>query len=148
MPLDCFDVILGIQWLITVSPVWWDYINMKMKFQMNGRQCTLRGASNSSCKVVKGSSLTKACQQGAQLTLLQVIDPSDTDPDATVCHISPQGDNDRANDVNLQQLLVEFSDLFQVPSELPPFRQGFDHHIPIVPDTSPINQRPYKYSIV
>jgi hypothetical protein len=45
----------------------------------------------------------------------------------------------------IQEVLLEFDDLFRTPQELPPNRP-FDHAISRVPDVMPINCCPYKYS--
>jgi hypothetical protein len=54
---------------------------------------------------------------------------------------------ENSNEVHLelQVLLGEFSDIFVTPTELPPSRP-FDHHIPLLPRSIPVNDRPYKYS--
>ncbi|KAL4582981.1 hypothetical protein LXL04_007545 [Taraxacum kok-saghyz] len=41
-------------------------------------------------------------------------------------------------------LLHRYSALFQQPSSLPPSRTH-DHHIPLLPNTAPVNVRPYRY---
>lgn len=38
--------------------------------------------------------------------------------------------------------------VFGEPTQLPPFRGVFDHHIPLLEGTSPTNTRPYRYSPV
>jgi hypothetical protein len=45
----------------------------------------------------------------------------------------------------VQQLLQEFQDVFEQPTKLPPER-FYDHHIPLLPNSAPVNSRPYKYS--
>ena len=45
----------------------------------------------------------------------------------------------------LQRLLVEFEDIFAIPTGLPPSRD-YDHHISLVPGHIPMNSRPYRYS--
>jgi hypothetical protein len=45
----------------------------------------------------------------------------------------------------IQNLLVEFDELFTVPQQLPPSRQ-YDHSIPLIPGAVPVNSRPYRYS--
>jgi hypothetical protein len=42
-------------------------------------------------------------------------------------------------------VIRDFTDLFQAPNELPPQR-SFDHAVPLLPDTIPINCRPYRYA--
>ena len=48
---------------------------------------------------------------------------------------------------DLHNLLATYGDLFQEPTTLPPSRGPFDHKLPLKEGTSPINLRPYKYSI-
>ncbi|GJY91280.1 ty3-gypsy retrotransposon protein [Tanacetum coccineum] len=44
----------------------------------------------------------------------------------------------------LERLLARFDDLFQVPTCLPPPR-SVDHRIHLLPNTKPVNVRPYRY---
>ncbi|GKA38844.1 ty3-gypsy retrotransposon protein, partial [Tanacetum coccineum] len=44
----------------------------------------------------------------------------------------------------IEQLLGRFASLFQVPTNLPPHRL-IDHRIHLLPNTKPINVRPYRY---
>jgi hypothetical protein len=46
---------------------------------------------------------------------------------------------------NMQDLLIEFSDVFSEPTTLPPHRE-LDHAISLTKDASPVNTRPYRYS--
>ncbi|KAL8139484.1 hypothetical protein V2J09_005505 [Rumex salicifolius] len=43
LPLDCGDLVLGIQWLTVIGPVWWDFVNMRMEFKFNGLKHVIRG---------------------------------------------------------------------------------------------------------
>nr|DAD35091.1 TPA_asm: hypothetical protein HUJ06_005731 [Nelumbo nucifera] len=43
LPLDGYEVVLGTQWLATLSPIWWDFKRLQMKFGVDGREITLRG---------------------------------------------------------------------------------------------------------
>jgi hypothetical protein len=45
----------------------------------------------------------------------------------------------------LQLILKEFEDVFAVSTGLPPARV-YDHHIPLLPGSIPVNSRPYRYS--
>ena len=47
----------------------------------------------------------------------------------------------------IQSLLHEFDDVFAKPATLPPQRV-YDHTIPLLPHTTPVNSRPYRYSPV
>jgi hypothetical protein len=48
-------------------------------------------------------------------------------------------------DTVLQDIPREFEDVFVVPSGLPPVGP-YDHHIPLLPGSIPVNSRPYRYS--
>lgn len=43
LPLDSFDVVLGIQWLKTLGPIVWDFKALTMDFLRKGKQVTLHG---------------------------------------------------------------------------------------------------------
>lgn len=51
-------------------------------------------------------------------------------------------------DPSLLTLLHSYTDLFTPPTTLPPFRPGFNHKIPLLQDSNPICQRPYRYSMI
>ncbi|GJZ37982.1 reverse transcriptase [Tanacetum coccineum] len=46
--------------------------------------------------------------------------------------------------VEVEQVLTQFDEVFKVPKDLPPQR-SHDHQIPLMPNTPPINVRPYKH---
>ena len=45
----------------------------------------------------------------------------------------------------VEQVLQQYHTVFSVPKTLPPSR-SHDHHIPLLPNTAPVNSRPYRYS--
>ncbi|BAT96042.1 hypothetical protein VIGAN_08291200, partial [Vigna angularis var. angularis] len=46
---------------------------------------------------------------------------------------------------SIEKLLLDFEDVFQEPSTLPPKRVDHDHQIPLVQGTNPVNKIPYRY---
>jgi hypothetical protein len=56
------------------------------------------------------------------------------DPPSPISHPNPQINN----------LLFRFPHLFQEPKQLPPPRSS-DHHITLLPNSAPVNVRPYRY---
>nr|GEX61992.1 hypothetical protein [Tanacetum cinerariifolium] len=44
----------------------------------------------------------------------------------------------------VEQVLTQFTKVFEIPKDLPPQR-SHDHQIPLMPNTPPINVRPYRY---
>jgi hypothetical protein len=45
----------------------------------------------------------------------------------------------------IQQVLADYEEVFAEPSELPPHRE-YDHAIPLLPGSAPVNAMPYRYS--
>lgn len=50
------------------------------------------------------------------------------------------------DDPALQELLRDFSIIFEEPMEPPPSRGDFYHQIPLESGANPVNLRPYRYS--
>lgn len=74
VPLDYCDLVVGIQWLISMGPILWDFVNMIMEFKVNGEPRLLKGTSNQGCKIIKRKSLDKVMQGEPHIALLQVCD--------------------------------------------------------------------------
>lgn len=152
LPLDCCEFVLGVQWLSTLGPILWDFLNLRMEFTLNGIRHYLRGVTKAGCKLIKGASLNKLMLQEPQIAMLQVREVAEPRsslppllPEMLFCHIeAPQ--SARSNDPQLQQLLESFADIFAEPTDLPPFREGIDHQIPLQTGSNPVNLRPCRYS--
>lgn len=63
------------------------------------------------------------------IAVIEVLPPSDPQP------VPPE----------VQSVLQQYTDVFEDPRTLPPSRLH-DHHIPLQPNSAPVNSRPYKYS--
>jgi hypothetical protein len=53
--------------------------------------------------------------------------------------------NQKTISPELKDVLMQYKNVFEEPKDLPPCRL-FDHQIVLKPNSTPINQRPYKYS--
>lgn len=51
LPLDNFDVVLGVNWLKTLGAIIWDFDNMTMTFNFNDQHVFLKGDTSSSQEV-------------------------------------------------------------------------------------------------
>ncbi|CAN7067397.1 unnamed protein product [Brassica rapa subsp. trilocularis] len=150
LPLDCCDLVLGVQWLSTLGPILWDFLNPRMEFTLHGQKNLLRGVTKNSCKVKKGSTFNKLMLQQPQIAVLQIREVTNDsspslNPACLLSHLAAPH-SEMESDPNLQALLNDFSNLFEEPADLPPFRDGFDHHIPLESNANPVNLRPYRYS--
>lgn len=54
IPLGSFSMVLGIQWLSTLGPVYWDFKKLRMDFIYNDEQVSLKGTPHKKVKVIEG----------------------------------------------------------------------------------------------
>lgn len=65
LPLRCYDLILGIPFLKTLSPIVWDFNSLTMEFTHKGRRFVLRGSQKPSLKMINNKTFNQNLQQGA-----------------------------------------------------------------------------------
>lgn len=146
LPLGCYDLILGIQWLKSLGPILWDFEKLQMEFTTQERKFVLRGAKSPTIKLVNNKSYAQAVQQGAQMCFLTL---EGTVPRFMLpsCNLLLT-DEASTHSVEIQNLLAAYEDIFKEPEHLPPHRPGFDHRIPLKEGTETFNLRPYRYSAI
>jgi len=116
-----------------------------MKFKVQGRRHGLRGATTNKVKIVKKQQFCKILTDGVHLSLMQVGDETRTLLQSLTTRAHAHVDQSRLP-LKVEGLLEEFQDVFQEPTQLPPFRSGHDHQIPLSQGVDPINMRPYMYA--
>ncbi|GKE61755.1 ty3-gypsy retrotransposon protein, partial [Tanacetum coccineum] len=138
LPMKGPDVELGIQWLQKLGKVTHDYAQQSMEFTFVDQTYTLQGDASLRMK---------------QVSLHHMQALLETDEVYGVYELHSVAVQDEAGSTQVQagtshpeieQLLVRFEALFQVPSTLPPHRL-IDHRIHLFPSTKPVNVRPYRY---
>lgn len=134
LPIKGADVVLGMQWLGSLGPIVADFSVPQMSFQHKGHTITL--SSEPISTPVTPSTLHHLMQKGSIASMHTIIFQhySTTLTSTTPSNTDPQ----------IQQILSEFSHIFEPPTTLPPPRTH-DHHIPLTPNTPPVNVRPYRY---
>ncbi|KAM1333566.1 hypothetical protein ACFX2F_009594 [Malus domestica] len=126
------DMVWGIDWLETLGLIGWNFLLKVMEFTINGTNYRLVGSSTppqSSCATSSAldTHFGVPLQIVAQLSLV----PQGSLPSSPLSVI-------------LQALLLRYLDLFEPPTTLPPHR-AFNHQIPFLPGTGPVNVHPYRY---
>jgi hypothetical protein len=48
LPLDSFDVVLGVHWLCSLGPILWDFAHLSMSFWQHGRTVRWTGVGSTS----------------------------------------------------------------------------------------------------
>ncbi|XP_051209991.1 uncharacterized protein [Lolium perenne] len=131
LPIQCYDLILGIEWLKTQSPmhVDWEAKWMEVKQPAGKHQIFGISADTSSCHAISADLLAQWDENEALLYLVQLCLVDEQEHG-----IVPEA---------LSQLIAEFAKLFEEPTGLPPQR-SCDHKIPLLPGATPMKQRPYR----
>ena len=134
LPIRGADVVLGVQWLKALGPVLTDYTALTMKFIYNGQLIELVGDRDLSFQMISPSQLRRLVDTGNTSTFFHIkMEPSLETP-MTITHLIPA----------VQKLLSKHAFLFQPLSTLPPSR-ATDHIIPLLPNSAPVNVKPYRY---
>ncbi|XP_076946756.1 uncharacterized protein LOC143618415 [Bidens hawaiensis] len=143
IPLENYDMILGVQWLSPLEYILWNFQKMTMKFKRDGVACELKGIENNKFLVCSGEKMGSILHKKAKSNSSQLFSIQLTKPQVPFdSKIVPGKD-----DCIWQPLFIEFRDVFQAPTILPPERK-FDHKIVLKEGTTPISQRSYRYPMV
>ncbi|XP_076890181.1 uncharacterized protein LOC143541176 [Bidens hawaiensis] len=146
LPLESYDMILGVQWLLPLHDILWNFQRMTMKFAIKGKQYELKGLQNNLFSVEKMVEyVNKHLKEGdVQLFSLHLSNTeAGNNYQSRVVDIP-----DKPHDsLSWKSLIAQFQGVFQVPSGLLPERP-FDHKIVLKEGTKPISQRPYRYPAV
>lgn len=145
LPLRCFDIILGDDWLEEVSPVWVDFRTKQMKITEKGSRLLLQGVvdNHQSSPAVSQSKLQGLLKNGSIVHSIQLWQADTTLSEGA--NLQLQHKDVTQFPEQIQTLLNEYKHLFVEPSTLPPKRFA-NHSIPLIPGAQPVKVRPYKYS--
>jgi hypothetical protein len=133
-----YDAILGFDWLQTFSPMQCDSVAKTLQFQHQGKLITLKGLQSTplSLNSISAKQMLKSVQ-GNNIWAYVIVDSPHLVPPNTPFVV------DLPEDIN--DLLLQYADIFQDPKQLPPHR-AYDHVVPLYPNAVPVNARPYHYS--
>lgn len=119
LPLQTYDMIIGMDWLQLCSPMMVHWIESWVIIPYKGSQVKICGLQPS---------------QGSIIELCQLSDLPDKDQ-SILAKLSGE----------LQSLIQKYQSVFDVASGLPPPRDC-DHHIDLLPGAQPFHLRPYRYA--
>lgn len=131
---------LGVQWLSLLGPIVFDYGKLYMSFSHQGKQITLEGLKSASLAALSMPQLRRldATSSAAQYFAI-TASPVSTEPTPLLTE-SPNPDINH----KIQQLLSHFQTIFSLPKAIPHSRP-YDHRIPLIPGSNPVNIKPYRY---
>lgn len=134
LPIAGANVVLGVQWLKSLGPILTDYTTLCMQFFHEGRLVQLNGDRDASLHMLTLPQFRRFCRRHEDALYLHVSMTSSETPQQTPTQVPSA----------IKDLLTHFASLFQEPHSLPPPRET-DHHIHLLPHSSPVNVRPYRY---
>lgn len=144
LPLGCYDLILGADWLCDHSPMWANWRGHCLRFSHKGRCITLQGITDKvmTCKKMSARKVRGLLHHHAVTHMVQVSPAAVS----MVCSLEQSSETEEhIIPSEMQPLLEEFAELFATPQALPP-RRAADHRIPLVAGAQPVKVRPYRYT--
>lgn len=72
IPLGNCDMVLGVQWLATLGPITWDFLQSEMQFKVEKKRVVLHGIKEGNIKEVKTTKMDKLCDDQAQISLIYI----------------------------------------------------------------------------
>ena len=141
LPLDNYDLVLGVQWLVDLGDIVWNFRKLQMKFQIDDKEFVLQGDQvlGYSLTIVSSGKLRKVLGKIAQVSMVKCFSLKVNG----VMTENLQEDTEKIPLV-LQQILLNFKDVFEKLKGLPPCR-GQDHMIILQEGAQLINCRHYRY---
>jgi len=143
--INC-DMVLGIQWLATLSNVMSNYKDLWMSFKWQGQDVVLKGTDCTKVQTIELAQLNSLMVNSTQLSGMSLccfMTSEVTRKDAKLMSQSPiSNQKERAA---LEELITHYKEIFKEPEGLPLIR-AHDHTIPMKKGAQAINLRPYRYS--
>lgn len=145
IPLGCHDVVLGVQWLSTLGPITWDFLKLEMMFKWKKNKVLLHGIKPGSIQEVKSKRIAQGTNEELQLHMIYVHYKDDEQEMQLNAIEDKPPETQQYKEI--EELITEFSDIFEEPTSLPPFRENHNHKITLMEGSNPVNQKPYRYAV-
>ncbi|PHT84185.1 hypothetical protein T459_12628 [Capsicum annuum] len=124
LPIGGCKMVLGIQWLISLGDIMWNFKKLKMEFSIKGHKISLRGIQSTKTKIIQLNNIEKLLAQPSELCMISLGVMVD---ETTVSLCSMEISKNADEEADLQVVLQNYKDLFEVHTELPP--RLHDHKI-------------------
>jgi len=137
--MNPYDAILGFDWLRRHSPMVCDWEHKSLQFEERGSTIQLKGLTAPPLHIsaISANKVYKATKSNELWAFVLLDYTPIPNPTQTPQHTTTKED--------IQHLLTVYKDVFTDPQLLPP-KRSYDHAIPLLPNSIPINARPYHYS--
>lgn len=137
MPLQSYDIILGMDWLSLYNPMHFHWTEKWLQFKQDNQLIKLQGIlPGPRLGLLVSSSQLSAMDKTA--SILYAVQVNTVDPPLLLRKDSPIPPE-------IAQLIETYSAVFKPPEGLPPSRTR-DHSIPLLPGAQPFSLRSYRYN--
>jgi len=145
-PIQGADVVLGMAWLRDLGPLSADFSVPSISFNYNNQLITLQGDPIIPAKASTFHQLRQIIHTDsvASLHLLTVTAPTNFETESETNPPNPTTCLAESTPTEIKTLVQSFPTIFTPPHGLPTPRPH-DHKIPLLPNTAPINVKPYRY---
>ncbi|KAJ1703813.1 hypothetical protein LUZ63_003592 [Rhynchospora breviuscula] len=147
-----YDMILGLDWLTSLGPMQVDWGAGRIAFKQGDKDVQLQVREEvAKIKFIKEDvDLEKEMRKGSEILMAQIFSTEVEEEKIEQNAACVQGafflsGAPCAQSAPILSVLEQHKVVFEEPTALPP-RRTVDHAVPLLPDSKPINQRPYRYS--
>ena len=121
-------IVLGVQWLETLELIATDYKQLTITFKHGGVSHTFQGLRHRGIEALTDKQLSYL--QGTGFLFQNFLSSRNSQPNSY--------------SLDLDQLLAEFKQVFEVSKRLPP-KRSHDHRISLQPNAELVSVHPYRY---
>ena len=108
LPLGCCDLVLGIEWLVTLGDITWNFNKLTMEFFVHGKRHVLRGATLTNLATAQKQHLHKTISYGVHLSMISL----QSKVEGSLLHSLTTHANQQVLPPDINSLLLEFIDVF------------------------------------
>nr|GEX00175.1 hypothetical protein [Tanacetum cinerariifolium] len=117
-------------------------ISKNQRCNSNNTKVCLRGTTNSVTHWLDDRKQIKRLETNGQVELMMMSIHPNISLQLTIIEKKDQTESRVVP--SIQEVLIEYAEIFEVPNKLPPAR-SYDHGIPLLPGSQPVNIRPYRH---
>ncbi|GJS30434.1 reverse transcriptase [Tanacetum coccineum] len=141
LPLEACEMVLGIQWLATLSDIKCNFSQLRMEFMYKNKRMTLRGTPKAAMHLMDRKHRSKDFEIGSSAELLMFC----VYPNTGIQLMNAEGNKgDEVLTPELDKVVQTFVDVFALLTKLA-LQRSHNYRIPLIPNAQPVNIRPYTH---
>jgi len=147
LPLCGAYIVLDVQWLKILGPITTNYQTLTMTFVHMGQNITLSTDAPSTPSTASAHQIKRLAQTHSISALFHITTtPLPSSPPSFSSSPSSSLTENTSIPALITTVLTPYPHIFAEPTQLPPPR-NIQHHIHLLPQTTLVNVRPYRYPL-